>query len=315
MPSINWRTVGFVGTLAAGAGWAISIPAAIGALIAGLGGAFFMKVLFNQPVALDPSKKIPFPLESVTELTHDTKLFRFSLQSKDHKLGLPVGQHMNLVAKVDGRTVIRAYTPVSSDDDLGYFDLVVKVYRKNVHPKFPEGGKMSQYLETLKIGDTIDVRGPAGHITYLGNGHFEFADKSKKLPPRRRHVKKIGMMAGGTGITPMLQIIQDVLKHPNDKTEIHLIFANQTEQDILVHDQLEKCAKDPRVHIWYTLDRPPQGWKYSEGFIDEEMIRKHLPGPANDTQILMCGPPPMIKFACMPNLEKIGFTPDQIATF
>lgn len=110
------------------------------------------------------------------------------------------------VTQVDGKTVIRAYTPVSSDDDLGHFDLVVKVYRKNVHPKFPDGGKMSQYLETLKIGDTIDVRGPAGHITYLGNGLFQFADKAKKLPPRNRRVRKIGMIAGGTGITPMLQV-------------------------------------------------------------------------------------------------------------
>lgn len=106
--------------------------------------------------------------------------------------------------------MIRPYTPVSSDDDLGYFDLIVKIYRRDVHPKFPEGGKMSQYLETLKIGDTIDVRGPAGHITYIGNGVFEFADKMKKTPPRRRKVTKVAMLAGGTGITPMLQVLRNV---------------------------------------------------------------------------------------------------------
>eukprot|EP01147_Barroeca_monosierra_P003617 gene3617-8321_t len=308
-------TVGFVGVIAAGTAYVISIPAAIGALIAGIGGAYFFQVLFDRPVALDPKKKIPFPLELIEEISHDTKRFRFALQSKQHKLGLPVGQHMNLIAKVDEKTVIRPYTPVSSDDDLGYFDLIVKIYRRDVHPKFPEGGKMSQYLETLKIGDTIDVRGPAGHITYIGNGVFEFADKMKKTPPRRRKVTKVAMLAGGTGITPMLQIIKDILKHPRDRTEVYLIFANQTEEDILVRDELEAAAKDSRVHLWYTLDRPSDGWKYSSGYITEAMLSEHIPSAAEDVQVLICGPPPMIKFACLPNLEKIGYTPDMIATF
>ena len=29
---------------------------------------------------------------------------------------------------------------------------------------------MSQYLESLNIGDTVDIRGPAGKLTYLGRG-------------------------------------------------------------------------------------------------------------------------------------------------
>ena len=50
------------------------------------------------------------------------------------------------------------------------------------------------------------------------------------------------------------------------------------------------------------------GWKYSEGFVSEEMIRDHMPPPGEDTAILMCGPPPMIDYACTPNLDKIGYT-------
>ena len=48
--------------------------------------------------------------------------------------------------------------------------IFLKVYFKNVHPKFPDGGKMSQYLDSLEIGDTIDIRGPAGKVVYLGKG-------------------------------------------------------------------------------------------------------------------------------------------------
>lgn len=42
-------------------------------------------------------------------------------------LGLPVGQHINIYAVIDGKPCIRSYTPVSSDEDLGYMDLVIKV--------------------------------------------------------------------------------------------------------------------------------------------------------------------------------------------
>ena len=47
-----------------------------------------------------------------------------------------------------------------------------KVYFKNVHPKYPDGGKMSQYLDTLEIGDTVDIRGPSGKLTYVGRGEL-----------------------------------------------------------------------------------------------------------------------------------------------
>ena len=37
------------------------------------------------------------------------------------------------------------------------------------------------------------------------------------------------------------------------------------------------------------------------------MIAEHLPGPKEETLILMCGPPPMVKVACQANLEKLGY--------
>ena len=47
---------------------------------------------------------------------------------------------------------------------------VSQVYFKDTHPKFPAGGKMSQYLESMKIGDTIEFRGPNGLLVYQGKG-------------------------------------------------------------------------------------------------------------------------------------------------
>ena len=45
------------------------------------------------------------------------------------------------------------------------------------------------------------------------------------------------------------------------------------------------------------------------------MLKDHMPPPGADVQILMCGPPPMINFACVPNLEKLGYTKDMYFAF
>lgn len=157
---------------------------------------------------------VHLPLIEKESLSHDTRRFRFGLPSEKHALGLPVGQHISLrYTDPDGKLVMRAYTPVSSDDTLGYVDLVVKVYFKDVHPKFPEGGKMSQYLESMAIGQTIEVSGPKGKLSYMGKGEIHIKHRVRDPAPEVRVAKKIGMIAGGTGITPMLQVIRRALQN------------------------------------------------------------------------------------------------------
>lgn len=89
------------------------------------------KLLFGKKKApkllQDPDTKYSVELIEREEVSHDTRRFRFSLPSSEHILGLPVGQHIYLSAQINGQLVIRPYTPVSSDDDKGFFDLVIKV--------------------------------------------------------------------------------------------------------------------------------------------------------------------------------------------
>lgn len=264
----------------------------------------------------DPNIKYALRLLDKQIVSHDTRKFRFALPSPEHVLGLPIGQHIYLSAKIDGKLVVRPYTPVSSDDDKGFVDLVVKIYFKDVNPKFPEGGKMSQYLESLRINDTIDFRGPSGLLVYKGQGVFAI-QAEKKSPAETKTAKHVGMIAGGTGITPMLQLITAVMKDPKDQTVCYLLFANQTEKDILLRPELEEIqVNNPdRFKLWFTLDRAPADWEYSQGFINEDMVKDHLPPPSDDTLILMCGPPPMIQFACNPNLDKVGHSNSRRFTF
>lgn len=115
----------------------------------------------------------------------------------------------------------------------------------------------------------------------------------------------------------MFQVMAAILRDPNDTTQISLLYANQSEEDILVRDMLEELSqKNPdRLKLWFTVDRHSKGWKYSSGFITDQMIADHLPPPSDDTLVLMCGPPPMVKFACIENLDKLGYAKSSQVAF
>merc|ERR1712087_974713 len=96
--------------------------------------------------------------------------------------------------------------------------------------------------------------------------------------------------------TPMLQVMNAVLRdEPGSDVTVSLLYANQTEDDILCRKELEGALEryGGRFKLHYTVDRPPEGWKHSKGFITKEMIDEHLPKAAGDgsVQILMCGHP------------------------
>jgi cytochrome-b5 reductase len=219
---------------------------------------------------------------------NDIHSYRFKLPSQTSILGLPIGQHISIAATLpqpDGtsKEIVRSYTPISGDHQPGYFDLLIKSYPT---------GNISKYMASLIVGQTIKVRGPKGAMVYTPN-----------------MVRAFGMIAGGTGITPMLQIIRAVIRGrpTGDKTEIDLIFANVNKEDILLKEDLDTLAKEDKgFRIHYVLNNPPEKWDGGVGFVTPEMITKWLPKPAEDIKLLLCGPPPMIS-AMKKASEGLGF--------
>lgn len=103
---------------------------------------------------------------------------------------------------------------------------MIKVYDKC--EKFPEGGKMSLYINSLKINDTLTIKYPYGRFNYQGNGNIRIRNIGVNATFRNFKVERLYMIAGGTGITPIYQIIQYIIAHPEDKTELVLLFLNRT---------------------------------------------------------------------------------------
>ncbi|KAH7329194.1 nitrate reductase [Stachybotrys elegans] len=237
---------------------------------------------------LKPDVFQDFELKEKTVISHNVAIYRFKLPSSRHILGLPIGQHISIGADLpqpDGSTkeIVRSYTPISGDHQPGYFDLLIKSYPQ---------GNISKHLASLIIGQAIRVRGPKGAFSYTPN-----------------MVRHFGMIAGGTGITPMLQVIRAIVRgrETGDVTKVDLIFANVTQQDILLKEDLDTLAKsDSDIRIHYVLDKPPEGWTGGVGYVTSDMIQKWLPAAAPDVKILLCGPPPMIS-GLKKTTEALGF--------
>jgi len=230
----------------------------------------------EEQTALDPKNFKPFTLGEVYNINHNTNRYRFLLEDKNQLLGLNVASCLVVKAPIgeDGKDVIRPYTPVSDTQDRGFFDLVVKTY---------PAGVMSKHLASLQPGQTLEFKGPFSKIDYKPNMK-----------------KRIGMIAGGTGITPMLQVIHEILKNQNDKTEVNLLFANNTEEDVLLKNELDLLAlRHSNFKVYYTVaSKTTPTWKHDVGFITEDLLKKHLPPPSDgDTSVVfVCGPPGMMEF-------------------
>lgn len=279
------------------------------------------------------------------EVSHDSRIFCFALPQKDQILGLPVGHHVYLrVKKVDRATgnvvtVQRAYTPYSCSTQCGFIELLIKVYFPSTKLMQTEtafaGGQMTMLLENMAIDTetdtlTVELKGPIGHFTYIGDGRVQCKPKN-----RIRDINKLALIAGGSGITPIwstLKAIADEYSVSSASShakliEVWLIYGNREEKDILIREELDELSRymEGKLHIWHVLssNEVRRDWTMGRGHVDLECLQNHLP-PApsalasaglNDTLALVCGPPAM-EANVSAGLKKLGWNVEEdVITF
>jgi len=212
-------------------------------------------------------------LRSKRQMTHDTIFFEFELPA-DKSLGLSTCSC--LLAKV-AELKPRPYTPVSTNSLKGAFQLVIKIY--------PEGA-MSTHFAGLKVGESMKFM----HIPF--NNKIQFETFSKK--------QKIGMIVGGTGITPMIQALHAILGTTDNTTEVSMIFGNRTQNDILLQNTIDDwAAKHDRFKVVHVLNQEPEGssWTGARG-LPGDFVKEWMPAPSSDCLIFVCGPHLMYTHLC-----------------
>lgn len=232
-------------------------------------------------------------LDDVEIVNHNTKRLRFKLPEEDMVSGLHVASAVLTKYKPEGaeKPVMRPYTPISDEgafpsrswpltsrtntcatDTKGYMDFLIKKY---------ENGPMSTHLHDMVPGQRLDIKGPLPKYPWAENKHAH-----------------IGLIAGGTGITPMFQLCRAIFNNPDDKTKVTLVAGNVSEEDVLLKSELAHLENTypNRFRAFYVLDNPPKEWTGGKGYITKELLKTVLPEPKTENiKLFVCGPPPMMK--------------------
>ncbi|KAJ5188391.1 Eukaryotic molybdopterin oxidoreductase [Penicillium cf. griseofulvum] len=224
------------------------------------------------------------------DVSWDTRIFVFDLEHEKQTLGLPIGQHLMIKVQdpSNNEAVIRSYTPMSDTSLIGKMELLVKIYFPT--ERIP-GGKMTMALDKLPLGSVIDCKGPTGRFEYLGNGRVSVSGKE-------RQVRSFKMICGGTGITPVFQVLRAVMQDTQDPTTCVVLDGNRQEEDILCRSDLDAyvetdCRKCTVVH---TLTKGSDTWTGRRGRISEDLLAEYA-APEEQSMVLVCGPGPMEKSA------------------
>ena len=240
----------------------------------------------NEDKILSKTSFLPYKISSITNISLDTKIFRVafpnSSSSLQEKSEMPVSSLLLVQGATDND--FKPYTPITTQSTKGYLELLVKQY---------PNGKVSGHLHSLKVGDDILLKGSFPKKQYIPNEY-----------------KRIGMIAGGTGITPCLQVIEGIFEANEklkqnknsfdvsalDTTEIHLVYCNKSSKDILMKDRLDELAKKyHNFHVFYMIDEDEPNWNHGIGYVTPDIITKKLPAPEQGSLIMVCGPPPFMK--------------------
>ncbi|QBA65422.1 ferredoxin--NADP reductase [Muriicola soli] len=205
------------------------------------------------------------------------------------KFRFDAGQHLTLKQEIDGKEVRRAYSISSAPSES---ELTVGIKRV-------EGGTFSTWAnDSLKESDSIEVMPP--------KGHFVFTSTEKG--------QNICAFAAGSGITPIMSIIESALDSNPDNTFV-LVYGNQSPEETMYREKIEELSKKHKdrfaVNFIYSRSREEDAL---QGRIDGSIVNlivKNKFADRNFNHFYICGPEGMINNV-KETLEKNEVADDKI---
>ncbi len=207
--------------------------------------------------------KFETTVKEIIPRTPNVTSFRFP---RPPELMYKAGQFLFITIKPEQKELSKHFSFSSSPTEKEHIEFT---------KKFTDS-EFSTALKQLKPGDWARIDAPFGQFTLEGE------------------YPRIGMLAGGIGITPLISMCKYCTDtHSNSK--ITLLYGCRTEGDIAFRQELETMrSQNSNLKLVLTVDQADTGWKGSTGTINADMIRKEIPDYA-ETVFYTCGPPPMVE--------------------
>ncbi|AQR97489.1 MULTISPECIES: FAD-binding oxidoreductase [Clostridium] len=190
------------------------------------------------------------------------------------------GQYINIILDVNGVKTSRPYSISSPSTQTAYYEITVRE---------KGGGFVSDYLlNELKTGDLISSTSPDGHFYH-----------------HPIHGNDIVFIAGGSGITPFMSMVQTYYEKYDTTKNIELIYGCANKDDIIFELELRKLEKlYPNFKLSLVISEPDAGYNGLTGFITADIIQKVV-GNIEGKVFFLCGPEVMYNFV-IGELKKIG---------
>jgi succinate dehydrogenase/fumarate reductase flavoprotein subunit/NAD(P)H-flavin reductase len=272
-------------------------------------GARASRCNLSHTAPLAPGEYTPLRLSGRWKVGPFSQVFRFDLPSSLQKLGYEPAQYISVRAVIDDKPQVRYYSPISRYDDLGHVDLLVKVES--------DAKGMSQHIAALRVGDTLEFSGPHGALR-LDEELVRPGQWVGNLTGRAR-VSKLVLVAGGAGISPMIQILRSVFYHKREDLQIVLLYGACEEGELIFREYLDDMARRHRnFRLHYSLDKPPTAGSTlgacRVGYMTGRYIRDAGFAPADDVRIVLCGPWKMCS-NLKPQIKAEGYTDQMFFSF
>jgi ferredoxin-NADP reductase len=202
-------------------------------------------------------------VKEIIPRTYNVTSFRFP---RPAGLNYKAGQFFFITLRANQKELKKHFSFSSSPTEKTHIEFTKKL----------SDSDFSATLKTLKKGDWARIDAPYGQFTFEGEH------------------KKLGLLAGGIGITPFKAICQYCTDRNLD-TKITLLYGNRTENDIVFRKELETMQRqNNNLKVVFTLNEADKKWPGSTGLITVEMIKKEIPD-FKETMFYTCGPPKMVE--------------------
>jgi NAD(P)H-flavin reductase len=230
---------------------------------------------------MNPTLYMPIPatIERITAETPDIKTYTIR---PDEPIPFKAGQFVELAVPGIGEA---PFTPSSSPKISERMEITIM-----------RTGRVTDWLDTMKVGDEVGVRGPMG----------------RAYPIEDFHGREILIVGGGCGVGPLRSLLLALVENLDKYARIIVRYGARTPDSIVFRDaQMHGWNQGGALDVMLTVDEGDPGWDGHVGMITSIMTEDYLDCHAIDGIAVMCGPPVMMKYGTETLLAR-GYHPENI---
>lgn len=263
-----------------------------GMIVSGLRGVRPPPYLTSAASRRQPARRVAtreLRVSAVTRETPDTVTLTL-VDPTGAAIDFLPGQFFTVFARLGGEVVARNYS-ASCAPNGRELSLTIKRVR---------GGRVSAALQGTRVGDALEVGGPYGGFT---------------VTPDARAARSYVLVAGGSGITPLLSIARAVLAR-EPRSRVSLVYGSRSPGDVIFARAIDALAREnAQLDVKLVVQEATPDWQGAVGRVDADMLGLLVPKlrAAGDpeAEYYVCGPDGM-RAQALSYLAARGVHPEKI---